>query len=56
MTDKAQHARHNMQQMDTSSTAALCSTAETYRHWVITASHCCSRLVTTRRPAALQGD
>jgi len=34
----------------------LNSIAETLRDWCSTASYCCSRLVTTSKPTALQDD
>jgi len=48
--------KSQMLNMDTSSTAAssaLCSIAETYKHWSNTASHCYS---TASRPTAVQCD
>jgi len=49
VTDRAQHASHSMQQMGTSSTAsssALYSIADTTRDCFITASYCCTKLLT----------
>lgn len=50
----AGHSMHNMGTINIAASSALCSIGETYRHWYITASHCCSRLATTSSPTALQ--